>query len=152
MSPSVSTTAMTVAAAVVGSKGVRTDTLWYQTLDKPAWQPPPVAFPLVWTPLYAMVAYGTGRLVEHSPPPERLRIWALTVADLVANAGWNWAFFDRRSPAAGLAVIAVLDGLNLGLLRAARRRDRKAAAALAPYVAWCGFATALNLSLWRRNR
>ena len=32
------------------------------------------------------------------------------------------------------------------------RRDRKAAAALAPYVAWSLFATALNADIWRRNR
>ena len=29
------------------------DSEWYQQLDKPSWQPPPIAFPLVWTPLYA---------------------------------------------------------------------------------------------------
>jgi tryptophan-rich sensory protein len=143
---------MTIAAAVVGSKGVRTDTAWYQSLDKPPWQPPPVAFPLVWTPLYGLVAYGTGRLASTAPPTQRSGLLALTAADMVANAGWNWAFFDRRSPAGGLAVLGVLNGLNVALLRAAARRDRRAAAALAPYVAWCGFATALNLSLWRRNR
>jgi translocator protein len=148
----VTTTAMTVAAAVVGSLGTRPESDWYQRLDLPSWQPPAVAFPLVWTPLYGLIAWGTGRLVDTAPGRERQRLLALVAADLVANAGWNWAFFARRSPAGGLAVIAVLDGLNLVLLREAVRRDRTAAAALAPYVAWCGFATALNVSIWRRNR
>ena len=48
--------------------------------------------------------------------------------------------------------VRVLNGLNLVLLREAARRDRVAAAALAPYVVWTGFATALNASIWRRNR
>jgi tryptophan-rich sensory protein len=77
---------------------------------------------------------------------------ALTGADLAVNAGWCWAFFDRESPRAGLATIAVLNGLNLALLREAARRDRAAAAALTPYVVWTGFATALNASIWCRNR
>ena len=113
---------------------------------------PGIAFPLVWTPLYGLVAWGTGRLVDSAQGRERQRLLALVVADLVANAAWNWAFFARRSPAGGLVVITALDGLNLALLREAARRDSRAAAALAPYVAWCGFATALNASIWRRNR
>jgi len=146
-----STTVMTVAAAVVGSRGVRPGSAWYRSLDKPAWQPPGAAFPLVWTPLYGLVAFGTGRLVDAADGADRSRMLALTAADLVANAAWNWAFFARRSTVAGLGVVAVLDGLNIALLAAAGRRDRTAHAALAPYVAWCGFATALNAAIWRRS-
>ena len=106
----------------------------------------------MWTPLYGLVAWGTGRLVDAADEAERPRLLGLVAADLVANAGWNWVFFARRSPAGGLAVIATLDALNLVLLGEAARRDRTAAAALAPYVAWCGFATALNVAIRRRNR
>lgn len=144
------TSAMTAAAAAVGSLGTSPDSAWYRSLDKPAWQPPGVAFPLVWTPLYGLIAWGTGRAA--SVPEGRGTMLALTAADLCVNAGWCWVFFDRRSPRGGLATIAALNGLNLLLLREAARRDRAAAAALTPYVAWTGFATALNASIWRRNR
>ena len=144
------TSAMTAAAAALGSLGTKPDSPWYRSLDKPSWQPPGVAFPLVWTPLYGLIAWGTGRAA--SVPEGRGAMLALTGADLAANAGWCWAFFDRESPRAGLATIALLNGLNLVLLREAARRDRAAAAALTPYVVWTGFATALNASIWRRNR
>jgi translocator protein len=146
------TTAMTAATAWIGSLGTDPDSPWYQSLDKPSWQPPPAGFPLAWTPLYIQIAYGTGRTIERATPERRRRIWALTTADLVANAGWNWAFFRGRSPAGGLAVIGVLNTLNVLLLAEAWRTDRRATAALAPYVGWVGFATALNASIWRRNR
>ncbi len=145
------TSAMTAAAATVGSLGTKPDSGWYRGLEKPPWQPPAIAFPLVWTPLYGLIAWGTGRLVD-SDPADRERLLALTAADLVANAGWNWAFFDRQSPRAGLGVLAVLNVLNVALLREAAKRDATAAAALAPYVVWTGFATVLNASIWRRNR
>ena len=144
------TSAMTAAAAALGSLGTKPDSPWYRSLDKPAWQPPGVAFPLVWTPLYGLIAWGTGRAA--SVPQGRGAMLAVTGADLAVNAGWCWAFFDRESPRAGLATIVLLDALNLVLLREAARRDRTAAAALAPYVVWTGFATALNASIWRRNR
>jgi translocator protein len=152
MHPFALTSLMSAAAVAAGSAGVRTDTAWYQALEKPPWQPPPVAFPLVWSPLYASIAWGTGRMLAAAAPQDRGRLWALTAADLVANAGWNWAFFARRSPLAGLGVITALNVLNVGLVRAASRRDPAAGRALLPYTAWCGFATALNASIWRRNR
>ena len=146
------TSAMTTATAALGSVGTRPQSGWYRRLDKPAWQPPGAAFPLVWTPLYGLIAWGTGRAVEAAPAADRRRLLGLVGADLSVNAGWCWAFFAGESPRAGLATIAVLDALNLALLREAARHDRVAAAALAPYVAWTGFATALNASIWWRNR
>ncbi len=146
------TTALTAAAAVVGSVGTDPESAWYESLDRPPWQPPPIAFPLVWTPLYGTIAYGTGRAIEQADPAGRRRLWRLTAANLAANAGWNWAFFRARSPIGGLGVIGVLNGLNLALLQEASRADRRAAASLAPYAGWVGFATALNASIWRRNR
>lgn len=152
MRPTFWTAALTGAAALVGSLGTDPGSRWYVALDKPRWQPPGYAFPIVWTPLYGLIAWGTGRLVEQAAPEERSRMTALTASDLALNAGWCWAFFKQQSPQNGLAVIALLNANNIALLRAAARRDKVAAAALAPYVAWTGFATALNASIWRRNR
>jgi len=143
---------MTVAAAGVGSVGTDPESEWYRSIEKPPWQPPAVAFPLVWTPLYAAIAYGTGRMVDEAAREDRSRLLALTAANLAANAGWNWAFFRGRSPAGGLAVIMALNVLNAALVRRAASVDGRAAAALLPYAAWVGFATALNASIWRRNR
>ncbi|MBB6627162.1 tryptophan-rich sensory protein [Nocardioides sp. KIGAM211] len=146
------TSVLTAATAALGAKGTDPDSAWYAALDKPRWQPPGIAFPLVWTPLYGLIAWGTGRAIDRAAPGDRTRLEVLTGANLATNAAWNWAFFDRQSPAAGMGVILTLDVLNLALLRETARHDRKAAAALAPYVAWTAFATALNASIWRRNR
>lgn len=152
MRTQLATAVLTGAAAAVGAAGTDPQSRWYVGLEKPAWQPPGYAFPLVWTPLYGLIAWGTGRMVDKATPQDRGRLLALTAADLAVNAGWCWAFFKRQSPAAGLAAIAVLDALNLALVRQAAARDRRAAAALLPYALWTGFATALNASIWRRNR
>src|SRR5512142_3079444 len=152
MRPTAVTTVLTGAAAVAGSVGTDPGSGWYLKLDKPRWQPPGYAFPLVWTPLYGLIAWGTGRMVDKADPQDRSRLLALTGANLAVNAGWCWAFFKHQSPSGGLASIALLDVLNLVLVREAATRDKKAGAALLPYVLWTGFATALNASIWRRNR
>ena len=68
MRPLVLTSVLTATAAVVGARGSTPDSAWYDALDKPPWQPPPIAFPLVWTPLYGLIAWGTGRAIEQAPP------------------------------------------------------------------------------------
>jgi len=150
MRPRLVTATLTAAAAVAGSLGTRPDSEWYRSLVKPGWQPPSEAFPLVWTPLYGLIAWGTGRAAAASEAGQG-RYLALTTANLAANAGWCWAFFAGESTRGGLATIVALDALNLALLRATWRRDRVAGAALAPYVAWTGFATALNAAHVRLN-
>jgi tryptophan-rich sensory protein len=146
------TSVLTGAAAAAGSLATDPGSRWYSGLDKPGWQPPGYAFPLVWTPLYGLIAWGTGRMVERADARDQRGLMALTAADLAVNAGWCWAFFKRQSPAGGLAAIALLDALNVALVREAASRDAKASAALVPYALWTGFATALNASIWRRNR
>jgi tryptophan-rich sensory protein len=152
MRATVVTSVLTGAAAAAGSLATDPGSRWYSGLDKPDWQPPGYAFPLVWTPLYGLIAWGTGRMVEKADARDQRRLMALTAADLALNAGWCWAFFKKQSPAGGLAAIAVLDALNVALVREAASRDAKAGAALVPYALWTGFATALNASIWRRNR
>lgn len=146
------TSVLTTAAAAIGSLGTKPDSAWYSSIERPSWEPPGIAFPLVWTPLYGTIAWSTARAIEAAPEGERSRLWALVAADLTANAGWCWAFFARESPRGGLAAIAVLNALNVALIREAAKHDTTAALALTPYAAWCGFATALNASIWRRNR
>ncbi len=139
------------AAAVAGARAVDADSTWYRSLDKPAWQPPGWTFGAVWTPLYATIAWSAGRALSGTRGRQRAGLAAALAANLVLNAGWNHAFFRRRSARAGLAGTLALDLSNAHLVRRVAAADRTAAAALAPYAAWCLFATALNLSLVRRN-
>ncbi|MEV7617681.1 TspO/MBR family protein [Streptomyces sp. NPDC089799] len=145
--------ALAVAAtAGAGSVAVDPDSSWYRQLRKPVWQPPEWAFGAVWTPLYAGIAWAGGRAWNAAAPGSRAALAGSLAVNLVLNAGWTWLFFRARSPGAGLAGTLALDIGNVDLIRRTARADRAAAAALLPYAAWCGFATALNASLVCRNR
>ncbi|MFF5187416.1 TspO/MBR family protein [Streptomyces sp. NPDC000345] len=144
--------AAVTATAVAGARAVDADSAWYRSLRKPVWQPPSWAFGVVWTPLYASIAYAGGRaLGKACDRHERRRLAASMAVNLALNAGWNWLFFGLRSPRAGLVGTVLLDLSNVDLIRRTARTDRTAAGALLPYAAWCGFATALSSSIARRN-
>jgi tryptophan-rich sensory protein len=143
--------AAVTATAVAGGRAVKTDTSWYRTLAKPRWQPPGWAFGAAWTPLYATIAWSAGHAVLRTRGRARREVITAYGMNLAANAAWNWLFFGRRSPVAGLAGTLVLDVSNADLIRRTAKYDPAAATALIPYAAWCLFATALNGSIARRN-
>ncbi|MGW4560936.1 TspO/MBR family protein [Streptomyces sp. NPDC004561] len=139
------------ATAVAGARAVDAGGPWYRSLDKPAWQPPSWAFGVVWTPLYASIAWAAGRGLSRARGRERAALAVDLTVDLALNAAWSHLFFGRRSPLGGLVGTVLLDGGNARLVRRMAGTDRAAAAALTPYAAWCLYATALNFSLVQHN-
>lgn len=147
----VKTAAGVAAAAAAGSATTTPGSDWYRSLDKPAWQPPQAAFPAVWTSLYGLIAFATARALDRMSPADRGRFWRTYAVNLGLNAGWTAVFFGARRPTLALLEIVALNSSNLAMLRRAWQTDRLAGAALLPYVAWTGFATALNRSIAARN-
>ncbi|GAA1279074.1 tryptophan-rich sensory protein [Sphaerisporangium rubeum] len=139
------------AAAVAGSVATTPRSAWYRGLRKPSWQPPPAAYPAVWTPLYVAIAYASARAINRADPGDRGAIGRSLALNLALNAAWPPLFFRLRSPRTALAELAVLNVSNLALTRRAAAADRTAGALLLPYAAWTAFATALNAAIVRRN-
>ncbi|MGR6923736.1 TspO/MBR family protein [[Actinomadura] parvosata] len=141
----------TGAAALAGALSTTPGSSWYRRLRKPSWQPPARAFPLVWTPLYGLIAYGGARALSRAQGSEHDALARALAGNLVLNAAWPALFFRARSPRLALAELLLLNASNAALIRRAARADRAAGALLLPYAAWTAFATALNASIARRN-
>jgi benzodiazapine receptor len=146
------TAAAVTAAAAAGTLGSAPGSDWYRSLEKPRWQPPPAAFPAVWTPLYALIALAGARALDRLDGAQRQQFRRSYATNLVLNTAWTALFFRARKPTLALLEVLALDAANLALLRRAWRADRAAGVALLPYVAWTGFATALNAAIAVRNR
>jgi tryptophan-rich sensory protein len=98
----------------------------------------------VWTSLYTMIA-GAGWRVRTRRPGSVAE--PLHVAQLVLNAAWPWTFFEVRDRRAALAVIVALDLTVAVEVLVLLRRDRTAAALLAPYLLWSLYASALTAAV-----
>jgi translocator protein len=124
---------------------------WYAALNKPSFTPPNYVFPIVWNILYAMMAISLWRLWQAAASPERNRAIAYFLIQLTANLTWSWIFFGAQSINGGLANIVALDIALIITIFTAWKADRFAAALLLPYLAWIGYATALNAEIARLN-
>jgi len=151
------TGALTAGTAVVGSAASRRprEDNWFASLRKPAFQPPPVVFPVVWTALYADIAVTSAaalaRLQEEDPGSAAAYRRALVV-NLAVNASWSWVFFRAHRLWAAPVVAGLLTASSTDLVRRTARSSPAAGAALAPYAVWCAFATVLSGTIWRINR
>src|SRR4051812_42361312 len=81
---------------------------WYEALAKPAWTPPNLAFPLVWTVLYTAMAVAAWRVWRTGGfSAARLPLF-LYLAQLGFNGAWSWLFFGLNWTRWALAEILVL--------------------------------------------
>src|SRR3954468_11742888 len=137
-----------LTAAVVGGLATDPDSRWFRDLDKPSWYPPPQTFGIVWTGLYAGIAWAAGEVLAQGGQKGFGRAYA---AHLVLNAAGTAVFFRAHRPWLAAAESAVLTASTVDLLRRARAVSGPAHAVLAPYAAWTAFATALTVAIARRN-
>jgi benzodiazapine receptor len=142
--------ALTFAAAWLGSRYLPDE--WYRKLNKPPWNPPNSIFAPVWTVLYLMMAIAAWLVWQRFGLSGALLPLGLFVLQLLLNAAWTWLFFGRYRPDLALIDILVLWMILLGTLISFWSLVPLAGALLVPYLAWVSFASALNGSIWRRNR
>lgn len=102
----------------------------------------------MWSTLYVVIAAAGWRIDKTASPPSK----ALHLSQLGLNAAWPATFFGVRNKRASLGVIALLDLVLLLEIDRLRKEDRPAAGLLLPYLAWCGFATALNAAVSKPQR
>jgi benzodiazapine receptor len=125
---------------------------WYAALRKPSWTPPDLAFPIVWTLLYGMMAIALWRLSNALPSDFRRQAINLFLLQLALNAIWSPIFFSLHAIGVALVVIVLLLFAIAATMRAAFKTDRLAAWLLAPYLAWVCYATTLNAGILWLNR
>lgn len=124
---------------------------FYAELSQPGWAPPAWVFGPVWTTLFAMMAVAAWLVWRRGGFAARRAALSLFLVQLAFNALWSWLFFAWQ-----LGGLAFFDIMLLWILIAATvvafwRATPVAGALLLPYLAWVGFAGALNFSVWQLN-
>ena len=142
------------AVIVVGALGgTLTDTTgWYQTLTKPAWQPPDILFAPAWTLIYALCV-ASFAIGWRAAPSKAAREWLIGLFALngFLNVLWSLLFFRLQRPDwAGIEVVALWLSIA-GLIIALWRTSRTASLLLLPYLAWVSFASVLTWAITALN-
>lgn len=141
------------AVGVLGALTTATgDSPWYDSLDKPLFNPPNWVFGPVWTVLYALMGLAAYLVWRRGREQRDVRkALALFGAQLVLNGIWTPIFFGAESVMGGAVVILSLWVVLAFTVRAFFRVSRRAGWLLVPYLLWVSYAVALNLSIWVLN-
>ncbi|MBI1621173.1 TspO/MBR family protein [Aquamicrobium zhengzhouense] len=117
---------------------------WYDSLEKPAFNPPGWLFAPVWTVLYILIAVAGWRTWMRKDTGGAMTIWW---AQLGLNFLWSPLFFALQMPVAALIVIIALLLTIIMFIRTTWHPDRVSAFLFVPYLAWVAFASLLNASI-----
>ena len=121
---------------------------WYQSLAKPAFNPPAWLFGPVWIALYVLIAISGWRIWRTAPRSAAMMLW---IAQMALNWIWSPAFFGAEAPwLAFVIIVAMLATLFMFIVQA-WKHDRLSAWLFVPYAAWVAFATVLNGSIAAMN-
>lgn len=118
--------------------------MWFQSLVKPDIYPPPAAFGVVWTILYAMIGLSLALVCSAWGARGRRMAIVLFVIHLPINLAFTPVFFGNQNIVGGLIVMGLVDVTLIAMIVAFWRVRRSAGLLLLPYLAWVLFATALN--------
>mgnify|MGYP002775427746 FL=1 len=94
---------------------------WYQTLEKPFFNPPPWIFGPVWTLLYVLIAIAGARIWLKAPRSAAMQLW---FAQIALNMLWSPSFFGLENPGLALVVIVMLLATIVVFMRKAEPIDR----------------------------
>jgi tryptophan-rich sensory protein len=117
---------------------------WYQSLEKPFFNPPPWLFGPVWTTLYVLISVAGARIWQRVPKSAAMQLW---FAQMAFNLMWSPSFFGLQNPELALAVIVGMLVTIIAFMVTARPIDRISTLLFVPYLAWVTFAGILNLSI-----
>ena len=139
------------SAAAIGAVASVQAESFYSQLVQPSWAPPPWLFGPVWAVLYTFMGIAAWLVWRHGGFPKNRLALSLFLVQLALNAIWTWVFFAWQLGALAFVNIVVLWILIATTLVLFWRVRSLAGALLSPYLAWVGFAAALNFSLWQLN-
>jgi tryptophan-rich sensory protein len=115
---------------------------WYDSLKKPAWNPPRWVFGPAWTLLYVLMGIAS-YLVWNQGGANQL---ALTIygLQLLINFAWSPVFFGAQRPDIALILILVLWFMIIATMVLFYAITPVAMYLLVPYILWVTYASTLN--------
>ena len=125
---------------------------WYQTINRPSWNPPSWVFGPVWTLLYILMGIAL-YLVWKSESSPRMKQTAILLfsLQLLLNFCWSFIFFSLHEIGWALVEMIGLWMMILLTILVFARIHKTAAWLLVPYISWVSFATLLTYTIWQLN-
>lgn len=143
--------ALCFAVSAIGAVASMDAKAFYEGLVQPDWAPPGTIFGPVWMVLYALMGIAAWMVWRSGGFIRNGNALGLFIVQLGFNALWSWLFFAWHEGGWAFADIVLLWLMILAVLLDFWRVRPMAGLLLVPYLAWVGFAAALNFQVWQLN-
>ena len=127
------------------------DSLWFQTLDKPAIYPPPATFGIVWSILYVMVGLSLALICAAWGARGRTIALVVFAVHFLCNLAWTPVFFGMQEMTGGLVVLGLVIATLIATIVLFWKIRVLAGVLLLPYLALVLFAFVLNWQFLQLN-
>ncbi|PWN08052.1 TspO/MBR family protein [Rhodohalobacter mucosus] len=124
---------------------------WYDSLAKPAWNPPAWLFGPVWTLLYTLMGISAWLVWKDHGFKSAKTALSLFLVQLALNGLWSQIFFGMQETGWAFFEILILLTAIIATTWLFFEKNRLAGWLMTPYIAWVTFATALNGAIWMMN-
>lgn len=142
--------AFQVIAAIIGST-TASNMDWYNGLQKSELTPPDIAFPIVWTCLYVMLALAAHLVWKDYRAKGLSLVFILFWAQMLMNWGWSYVFFEFQMVKEAYLWICALNALMLCYIILQWSSNKTAALLVLPTLVWGCFAAYLNYQIMMMN-
>lgn len=129
---------------------VVTNSAWYLALNKPAINPPPWVFMVVWSVIYVCDAIALFLLARQNADLGYGPVSVLILTGLL-NIAWTGIFFRLHALLPAAAILAALDAALIYLFFAFLPKNKASAYLFLPNIAWGLFALVLNIAFVAQN-
>ena len=125
----------------------------YSSFNNPAFAPPAIVFPIVWTILYLLMGISSYLIYSTTTTNNAKKFKALTVygVQLILNAIWPFIFFNLQMFLLAYILILIMIALVIYMIYLFYDISKVSAYLQLPYLIWLGFASILNLAIFMLN-
>lgn len=124
---------------------------WYDSLNKPPFQPPSWLFAPVWTLLYILMFISFVLVLTASFKWSNLFAYVLFIVQVDVNLSWSQIFFKEHNLRKAFLASALLTLLVFFTMIIFYHISKLAGILFLPYFLWCCFATVLCFEILERN-
>ena len=124
---------------------------WYNSINKPSWNPPSWVFGPVWSTLYTLMAISAWIVWKDYGFRNAGTTLFIFLTQLLLNGLWSIIFFGMNSLSGALIEILILLVFISLTIRAFHTKSKTAAWLMVPYFCWVAFATVLTLAIYLLN-
>jgi len=124
---------------------------WYQTLNKPSFNPPDWIFGPVWTTLYILMGISVWLVWKREPSADRTIGIRIFWVQLFFNILWTYIFFGIQKIGLSFFEIIFLIFLIFSNVIYFLKIDKIAGYLLIPYLIWVLYASVLTYNIWILN-